>query len=110
MVINKKEDRAGSPLIVIRCKPVGDTWTAGTRAGDSAGVVVVRGGGDMRPVVSRGTAGKPVEAIEDGGTRIIHVMRRGTMYRSLDGLRWTQETDPDVPELPEGGVRITMDE
>jgi hypothetical protein len=97
MVMNKKEDEAVRGLLTIRCKHP----TPERRHKTS----------ELRPIAARSVACQARESGEiDAETRTIHVMRHGMMYRSLDGLRWTPETDPEVPPLPEGGVRITMEE
>jgi hypothetical protein len=95
--MNKKEECGIRPLLTIRCKPPMQErrhqWSA------------------MVPTAARNVVRPPSEIDQaDTVNRVIHVMRRGTMFRSLDGLRWTPEPDPDVPALPEGGVRITMEE
>jgi hypothetical protein len=97
--MKKKDERTLRPLLTIRCKlPMPERRHTIP---------------ELSPVAARGMV-RPVQQADhvdaDAVTRIIHVMRRGMMYRSLDGLQWIPETDPAVPALPEGGVRITLDE
>jgi hypothetical protein len=95
--MNNKEERSIRPLLTIRCKqPMHERRHQAS---------------EMIPMAARSVARPPPEPEQpDPVSRVIHVMRRGTMFRSHDGLQWTPEPDPDVPALPEGGVRITMEE
>lgn len=95
MVKNRKEDEALRIMLTIRCRDPLPERRHKTF--------------ELPPIAARSVP-RPVQESDEVETvnRIIHVMRRGTMYRSLDGLKWTPETDPEVPPLPEGGVRITL--
>jgi hypothetical protein len=42
--------------------------------------------------------------------KVFHAMRNGHLYRSLDGVSWELETDPDVSVIPEGTSRTTLSE
>lgn len=44
----------------------------------------------------------------EANQKIFHAMRNGILYRSVDGIRWELETDPDVSVIPEGTSRITQ--
>jgi hypothetical protein len=42
------------------------------------------------------------------GRRIMHAMRNGHLYRSLDGLNWGLEENPaTVGPVPEGATLVT---
>jgi hypothetical protein len=60
----------------------------------------------MQPMSSKKEESPPLQSrFQHHG--LFHAMRNGTLYRSIDGVNWEIETDPDAPDLAEGTSRMT---
>jgi hypothetical protein len=65
---------------------------------------------DMHAKKKRGTDSAQLPGESKKASIVFHAMRNGKLYRSLDGVTWELETDPNAPVIPEGTSRITSSE